>query len=163
MKVLCMVTFLSVLAAAQQQPGTLAASQPSSLPQARFDRVASQTAPSFRIAPINFEIVSPVPPSRTEAFKTPSYLLLLAAASAATVADCEYTKALLSNSNGHEINPLFGPRPTRARLYGVSLPILGVNAFLSARSKRAGSRWWPLGLGLVTASHSTGVIYNALQ
>ena len=113
--------------------------------------------------PANFEVASPVGHNKTKTVKTASYLLVLAAASAATVADCEYTNALLSNPHRRELNPLFGSRPSRARMYGISIPILGVNALLSARAKKAGSRWWPLGLGLVAGSHTAGVAYNAMN
>lgn len=102
-------------------------------------------------------------PQPKKAIKSPSYILLLTAATAATIADCESTRAALNDPNNRESNPLFGTHPSRARMYGISVPILAVNAWAGATLKQRGKRWWPLGLTVVTGAHGAAALHNAFH
>jgi hypothetical protein len=56
------------------------------------------------------------------------FILFSVFSTAATIADVETTaRGIESNPNATELDPLFGKHPTRARLYGISIP---TNSFL---------------------------------
>ena len=86
-----------------------------------------------------------------------------------TVADVENSMYALNKPGTSEANWLFGSRPTRARYYGITMPVTVLSAYLSWRYKReddaltvAGlpghkySKWWLPNL-LNTAGHTLGV------
>ena len=86
-----------------------------------------------------------------------------AASVALTVADVELTHSCVNNVAGcRERNPLFGPHPTRARMYSISLPItsalLGVSYYVRRKNK---ANWaWKVPPISLTASHAAGVVSN---
>jgi hypothetical protein len=55
---------------------------------------------------------------------------------ALTIADAENTKYVLNQGNARELNPLYGPNPSRLRLYAISAPIAGLASYISWREKR---------------------------
>jgi len=77
------------------------------------------------------EISKPVP--RTVDGK---FLFFFAMAAALTVSDIELTQRCLQAGTCHEANILYGNNPTRARMYGFNLPVLGAQTVLSAWLKR---------------------------
>ncbi|MBZ5694993.1 MAG: hypothetical protein LAN36_06495 [Acidobacteriia bacterium] len=86
----------------------------------------------------------------------------------ATIADIETTQwALSSNPRVHEINPLFGSRPGRARMYSIGMALTGVQLLLQhhtkARSERTGRAkgFWMVGATANTALHSVLAVHNA--
>jgi hypothetical protein len=166
MKVFC-VALLLVTAAIAQQTNTQPQQSPTQQ-KASLQSLAVQMhfAPPQPVRPVeqnNTTRLVSRPASHSSSIKSPSYLLMLAAATAATIADCESTKALLSDPNNQEANPVFGTRPSRARIYGISVPILALNVWSSARLKKHGNHWWPLGLGAVIAAHGGAALHNGLQ
>ena len=164
MKVLPLLLFLVTLAAAQQQPvqARQAAQQQTKNLQHLALQIRFDVQPLPAPARTNLVLARPLP-QRPSAIKSPSYLLMLATATASTIADCESTSALLSDPHNHEINPLFGLRPSRARIYGISLPILAIDAWSSAWAKRRGKRWWPVTLSVAIAVHGGAALHNGLQ
>jgi hypothetical protein len=163
MKVLPLVLLFATFGFAQEQ--TLPA-HPS--PQHKSTDLRQLTLPtSIDLRPslaANADVARPVSQPRSNSvLKSPSFWLMLASATAATVADCESTKARLSDPNIQETNLIFGSRPSRARLYGISIPLLGLNAFVSAELKRRHIRAWPALLGVVTGVHGAAAIHNSLQ
>ena len=84
------------------------------------------------------------------------------------VADIETTQwALSSNPRVHEIKPLFGNRPGRARMYSIGMALTGVQLLLQhhtkARSERTGRAkgFWMVGATANTALHSVLAVHNA--
>lgn len=86
-----------------------------------------------------------------------------------TVADAENTKYALGRPGATESNPLFGKNPSRARMYGIMLPIAGLTSYYSFRYKREDDalkaagygghkyvKWWLPNL-FNTAEHALGV------
>jgi hypothetical protein len=163
MKVLSVVLLLCTLSLAQEQ---VLLANPSPQNQTRVSpQLTASIKPNLHPSPAAGTSFEPTigQPRSGSVLKSPSYLLLLAAATTATIADCETTKAQLSDPNAREGDPIFGSRPSRARLYGISLPLLGLNAFVSAKLKSRHSRAWPVLFGVMTGAHGAAAIHNGLQ
>ena len=86
----------------------------------------------------------------------------------ATIADIETTQwALSSNPRVHEINPLFGNRPDRARMYSIGMALTGLQLLLQhhtkARSERTGRAkvFWMAGATVNTTLHTVLAVNNA--
>lgn len=84
----------------------------------------------------------------------------------ADIFDIETTQAGLRNG-GAEVNPLFGSRPSRAKMYGISFPLTAAVCALEYRLKRDGRNrdtnaesdgalWWALGVTNVAVHTSVG-------
>jgi hypothetical protein len=91
------------------------------------------------------------------------FLLLHTLSAVALVADLESTvRSLQGQTKAAELNPLFGAHPTRARLYGVAVPLNALSFYLSYRYKKRepGRGLWKVGPGLTIAVHTAAVINN---
>ncbi len=87
---------------------------------------------------------------------------------AATVADGETTQwALRSHPDAREINPLFGSRPDRAKMYGIAFSITALQILLQHHAKTISDRTgkfpngWLLGASVNTGFHTFLAIHNA--
>jgi hypothetical protein len=92
-----------------------------------------------------------------------NFILLHAVSAAALVADLETTvRGVQGQANGAELNPLFGPHPTRARLYGVAVPLNVLSFCVSYHYKKIepGGGLWKLGPGISIAVHAAAAINN---
>ena len=92
-----------------------------------------------------------------------NFILLHAVSAAALVADLETTiRGVQGQANGAELNPLFGAHPTRARLYGIAVPLNVFSFYVSYRYKKMepGGKLWKLGPGISIAVHTAAAINN---
>ncbi len=93
------------------------------------------------------------------------FILLNALSTGALVADVETTiHAVGEETKASELNPLFGVHPTRARLYGITLPLNALSFYLSYHAKKTmpKRRIWEIGPGLSIAAHTTAAINNLI-
>jgi hypothetical protein len=93
------------------------------------------------------------------------FILLQSLSTVALLADIETTAhAVAAQPRATELNPLFGAHPTRARLYGISVPLNALSFFLSYRAKKAEPkrRLWIIGPGVSIAVHSSAAINNLI-
>lgn len=86
----------------------------------------------------------------------------------AAAADFESTQAALrADSQAQELNPFFGGRPSRAKLYGVGMPLTAFQIFLQYRSKQIGENaergknLWLVGASIDTGLHTFLAVHNA--
>lgn len=84
-----------------------------------------------------------------------------AASASATAADIEVTARALQNPNCHEHNPLFGTRPSRAKMYAISVPATAGYALLGHFLKRHGVKIWAAPQLSLTAGHTVGAVLSA--
>jgi hypothetical protein len=76
-----------------------------------------------------------------------------------TIADVESTHAGLERGCT-EANPLYGSRPSRARMYAITMPLaLGVD-ILSHHLHRHHTRGWYLPAAVMTAAHGAAAVHN---
>jgi hypothetical protein len=123
------------------------------------------SAPSGSIAeadhrwtqPTNFAVAA-TPSRRSPKTWDTSFFLLSGVATALTVADMELTARCTARQTCSEVNPLYGTNPTRARLYGISLPMLGGQLFLAQwlKHRHPGRKVWMMPLIANSASHAVG-------
>jgi hypothetical protein len=93
------------------------------------------------------------------------FVLLHTLSTGALFADLETTaRALAGPAKATELNGLFGGHPTRARLYGIAVPLDAVSFYLSYRSKKIEPRrnLWKLAPGLSMAVHTAAAINNLI-
>jgi hypothetical protein len=92
------------------------------------------------------------------------FILLHALSTLALVADVETTVRDLQGQKANEVNPLFGAHPTRARLYGVGVPLNVFSFYLSYHYKKAdpSRSLWKIGPGLSIAVHTAAAINNLI-
>ena len=85
------------------------------------------------LAPGTQFIIERTPPSQIKPrIFNRTFAILAAVSAAAMVADVELTANCLKTSvNCHEANPLLGKDPSRARLYGVNVPLYAGEMMLS--------------------------------
>lgn len=91
------------------------------------------------------------------------FLFLFGMAAALTVTDIELTQHCLQAGTCHEANILYGNNPTRARMYGFNLPVLGAQAVFSVWLRRRypeRSRWIVPPIA-DSAAHAIGSITDA--
>ena len=91
------------------------------------------------------------------------FILLNTFSTVALVADLETTVYDLGGqSKSAELNPLFGQHPTRARLYGIAVPLNALSFYVSYRYKKSapGRNLWKLGPGLLIAVHTAATVNN---
>jgi hypothetical protein len=91
------------------------------------------------------------------------FILLNALSTVALVADVEATiHAVGGETKANEVNPVFGAHPTRARLYGITLPLNALSFYLSYHAKKTmpKRRIWEIGPGLSIAVHTGAAINN---
>jgi hypothetical protein len=87
-----------------------------------------------------------------------TFVLLSGVATALTVADMELTARCTARQTCSEVNPLYGANPTRARLYGISLPMLGGELFLARwlKHRHPDRKVWMMPLIANSATHAVG-------
>lgn len=90
-----------------------------------------------------------------------AFWLTTAISTASTVADIEVTAHALQKPNCHEQNPLFGTRPSRARMYAISIPATAGYALLGHFLKRHAVRIWAMPQLSLTAGHTVGAAFSA--
>lgn len=86
----------------------------------------------------------------------------------ATVADFETTQwALRSDPSAREINPLFGERPSRLRMYGIGMPLTAFQIVLQHHAKDIADETgkaraaWIVGAALNSGLHTVLAVHNA--
>jgi len=86
----------------------------------------------------------------------------------ATAADFETTQwALRSNPNAREINPLFGERPSRLKMYGIGMSFTAFQILLEHHVKSVSDRTgnargaWIVGASIDTGLHTFLAVHNA--
>ncbi len=96
--------------------------------------------------------------------------LLAMAATAATVIDVESTVRAQRDPDAVEVNSwVYGERPTRARMYGVNLPLAAGMACLAYNLKKKSStpgqnsRAWRAPLLLLAAGHAAAAVANLVN
>lgn len=99
--------------------------------------------------------------ARSTAFQR-SFALLTAFSIGATVADMALTNRCVSAGTCVEANPLFGSRPSAARLYGTSMPLLTGETLLSYYLKKhhPESKVWLVGPITTLIAHGAGIASN---
>lgn len=92
-----------------------------------------------------------------------SFAILATVSAATTVADIELSvNCMRTVVNCREANPLMGSDPSRARLYGVNVPIYVGQVVLSRMLKRKfpERKLWLMPLLSLTGTHAAGVASN---
>jgi hypothetical protein len=97
-----------------------------------------------------------------QAMLTPGMLIGAGLLIASTVADVETTNSCITAHTCSEGNPLFGKNPSRALMYGVSMPINAGVIFFYAKEKRHG-RGFPgfISMWCLTMLHTSVAAHNA--
>ena len=92
------------------------------------------------------------------------FILLNALSTLALVADLETTAHDLEGAKSAELNPLFGQHPSRARLYGVSVPLNVISFYVSYHYKKSqpSRSLWKFGPALSIAVHTAATINNLI-
>ena len=92
------------------------------------------------------------------------FILLNALSTLALVADLETTAHDLEGAKSAELNPLFGQHPSRARLYGVSVPLNVISIYVSYHYKKSqpSRSLWKIGPALSIAVHTAATINNLI-
>jgi len=114
------------------------------------------------LAPGTKFIIENTPPAEVKSrIFNRTFAILAAVSAAATVADVELTANCLKTSvNCHEANPLWGKDPSRARLYGVNVPIYAGEMMLSRVLRRKERKAWMMPLASLTGIHAVGAASN---
>ena len=81
---------------------------------------------------------------------------ITALSAASTVADIEVTAHALQNPNCHEHNPLLGTHPSRAKMYGISVPASTAYALVGYLLKKRGVKIWAVPQLSLTGGHVLG-------
>lgn len=79
---------------------------------------------------------------------------------AATVGDVETTMAALRNRQCHEYDALYGPHPSRGRMYATAVPIALVASLLAHRMKAHASKRWAWATLANGTIHASGILVN---
>jgi hypothetical protein len=94
------------------------------------------------------------------------FVLLHTLSTLVLIADAESTAHMLEeHPKARELNPIFGKRPTRARIYSIALPLNAFVIYQSYRAKKVAPRRtvWTLGPKLSIATHTIATLTNLLQ
>jgi hypothetical protein len=136
-------------------------------PVARMEGVSPElvsampAAPFEPLAPRNSFVARSIPsPARPRTFDR-TFALLATVSAAMMVADVELTANCVKTvANCREANPLFGSDPSRARLYGVNVPIYAGEVLLSQilRRKFPERKSWMRPFLSLTGAHGVGVV-----
>jgi hypothetical protein len=132
---------------------------------------AAYPTPSFMpepLAPAPVITIMPAPGKPKVADRTvdKKFLLLFGVATALTVTDIELTQHCLHARTCSEANTFYyGANPTRARMYGVNVPILSAQMISSAWFKRRHPerKQWMISPLADSVSHGFGSITGALK
>ena len=112
-------------------------------------------------------MTSPVPKERKVADRTVDrkFLILFGMTTALTVADIELAQRCMKAGTCHEANFLYGDNPTRARMYGINIPVLGAQMLVSAWLKRRHPErdQWMISPIADSIAHGVGSITGAMK
>jgi hypothetical protein len=119
------------------------------------------------IAPAPF-VTTPVPREQNAAVDRTvdkKFLILFGMTAALTVTDIELTQRCMRAGTCHEANFLCGTNPTRARMYGINIPILGGQAIFSAWLKRRHPErnGWMISPIADSVAHGVGSVSGAIR
>ena len=108
--------------------------------------------------------IMPQPPAKHANVVDRKFILFTVFQFAASIADVESTQYGLSHGAA-EGNPLFGSRPSRAKLYSIALPVSAGVSFWSYRLKKAAphSGYWMIPSLVTGTTHTGAAIYNLFQ
>lgn len=163
------VLLLSSFVLGQQTPSNSLPDAPSK-GGSRMDAVlmaAEASRPDFKFVnssvPVEPALHVVLPKPVTAAPKEPrildkKFIALIGVSSALTILDVELTASCLRSNRCVEANPLYGSNPTRARMYGISLPLMGSQTLISAwlRHRYPTSKMWLIPMLSGTAAHGVG-------
>ncbi len=137
------------------------------MPPARIEAVSSPEllAALHAFEPLapgtTFIMERPVPAQVKPRIFDRTFAFLAAVSAAAMVADIELTANCLKTAvNCHEANPLMGKDPSRARLYGINVPIYAGEILISRLLRRKERNTWMMPLVSVTGMHAVGAASN---
>ena len=82
-----------------------------------------------------------------------AFLLLSAVHLSSMTADYEFTQACLHAQTCSELNPLFGPRPSRPRMYGIGGAVSAMGIYGSHRLRRHRKWYWWVPTVAATVTH----------
>lgn len=102
-------------------------------------------------------------PLKSRPVSTKPFWALTALNSALTVADIELTQNCLATIPGcQEVNPLYGPHPSRMRMYATNIPITAGINFLSYHvlTAKYKTKLWVIPQATLAGSHFAGVMTN---
>jgi hypothetical protein len=146
------------------QPVLTFASLNSAEASTRLMNVSASPEPYFAPAPDPLAMVAtasipwtPKPLGKTVDKK---FLMLFGLTAALTVADIELTQHCLQAGTCHETNFLYGSNPTRARMYGINIPILSAQMVFSAwlKHRQPERHAWMLSPIVDSVAHGVGAI-----
>lgn len=91
------------------------------------------------------------------------FLVLAGLSLAATVADIEATAHCPASQGCHGLNLMFGPDPSRGRMYGIGIPVWSVQTGLSGwlKHKYPKSKTWAVSPIVNTLAHGITAGFNA--
>ena len=104
-------------------------------------------------------------PERRQRTVDRQFILLHALSTMALIADLETTaRAVEGLPRATEVNPLFGQHPTRARLYGIGVPLDALTIYVSYHYKKTEPKRsvWKVGPALSIAVHTAVAINNLI-
>ncbi len=92
------------------------------------------------------------------------FILLQALSAMALVADVETTVRDLQGQTIGELNPLFGQHPTRARLYGMNVPLNILTFYVSYHYKKSqpNRNLWKVAPAVSIAVHTGATVNNLI-
>lgn len=94
------------------------------------------------------------------------YLILFGITAALTITDIELTQHCMQAGTCHEANSfLYGTNPTRARMYGINIPLLGGQAIFSAwlKQRHPERNAWMISPVADSVGHGIGSITGAIR
>lgn len=157
---LASVFLLSAMAMGQEAatPADLPAA-PSSLRTCSGDNTTR--TPQIAASAPQLPVVLPSSTARTIDRK---FILLQTFSTLALVSDLESTAHVVAGRQpqASEVDPLFGKHPTRARLYGIGVPLDAFVIYMSYHAKKVAPKrkLWEIGPALSIAIHSAATINN---
>ncbi len=108
------------------------------------------------------ESIAPKPNRSAVVLFDRRFVTLAGISLAANIFDLEATARTSSSGRGREMNPLFGARPSRARLYGTALPLWALSLWGSHyyRKHTPESKWWQLPMIVGAVAHAAAGTSN---
>lgn len=139
---------------------------PANLPSAPSSSESRVAAGSNALASQQLTAVPSIPSWRSSKSNSPTFdhafKVYSSVAWGTMIADFEATHHSLVMNTGRELNPIFGSYPSRARLYGIGVPMTGILNYLAYREKKARPRsnLWKVPFIGISAVHCLGVVSN---
>ncbi len=120
---------------------------------------------AFSAQPIHFTppplSLEPSPPRERKRVADRSFLLAALFQVGATIGDIESTQYGLSHG-ARELNPIYGSHPSRAKQYGITMPVTAAVLGLTYHLKRSAphSRYWLIPPLVVGSMHAIAACHN---